>query len=797
MVLGALLAAALLSNRPETLHWTVHCDRPTVQVPSTLYGMFFEEINHAGDGGLYAELLQNPGFRDGRTIDPWMCSSPEACARGADGTLTLNVKPGETVELSNPGYWGIGAKKNQRFVLRIDGGGPNGAQCQASLKSSEGEQLASARIDLSAESPSRAERFAAGAFSSFKASSVLTADADDSKAALVLRFDKPGEYKLRGVSLMPADTWKGHPNGLRPDLANVLDAMHPSFVRFPGGCWVEGDTMATSYRWKNTIGPLDQRRPVQDLWGYMSDNGLGFHEYLQMCDDLGATPLFVINCGMSHHGAVPLDKMGDYVQDALDAIEYANGPASSKWGSVRAANGHPAPFGLKYIEVGNENGGPAYEARYALFYKAIKQAHPEINIVADVWGGIPHRSPVDMIDEHWYSNPEFFLKNADRYDKYDRKGPKIYVGEYAVTEGSGKGNLKAALAESAFMMGMERNSDVVRMASYAPLLANVSGKSWSPDLIYFDSTRVAPTPSYYVQKLFSNYRPSEVVASDLEGVAESSQPFEPGGIAVGTWGTQAEFKDLEVQRDGKTLFSSRDGHELSREGGKWQVQEGALAQLGPDEGVMASATGAGWDHYTFTLKAKKLGGREGFLVAVGRKNDGTFLWWNVGGWGNQQSAIERSQQGGRSVLGNQIEGTIETGRWYDLRIDYSPESIKCYIDGKLSLERSPERLKLTHAIAGKDKGGAIILKAVNASSAPEEVAIDLDGTQWIAGGEAVVLTSGSPTDENSLDNPNRVVPVRHSIPTVGTHFKWTLGPNSLTILRLLPAQDYQSRSRRQ
>ena len=272
--------------------------------------------------------------------------------------------------------------------------------------------------------------------------------------------------------------------------------------------------MSLAYRWKQTIGDPSERRTQYNLWQYHATHGIGYHEYLQMCEDLGAEPLFVINCGMSHKEVVPLDKMGEFVQDALDAIEYANGPVSSTWGALRAKNGHPAPFNLKYMEIGNENGGTAYQERYALFYDAIKAKYPQMHLIADEWSGRPTNRPIEIVDEHYYSTPEFFIANADKYDSYDRAGRKVYVGEYAVTQGCGQGNLRAAVGEAAFMTGLERNSDVVVMASYAPLFANVNYKKWNPDLIDFDSSRVYGIPSYYVQQMFSENRGDVVLPVD-------------------------------------------------------------------------------------------------------------------------------------------------------------------------------------------------------------------------------------------------------------------------------------------
>ena len=322
------------------------------------------------------------------------------------------------------------------------------------------------------------------------------------------------------VSLFPEETYQGH--ACRTDLAQMLKDMQPAFVRFPGGCYVEGDELANAFRWKRTIGDVAERPGHWNLWGYRSNDGLGYLEYLQLCEDLGTEPLFVINCGMAHKDVVPMEQMPEFVQDALDAIEYANGDAgTTKWGKLRAEHGHPAPFGMKYIEIGNENGGPAYDERYALFYDAIKAKYPDINIVANV----PTRQrPTEILDEHYYSLPEFFMSNAFRYDTYDRNGSHIYVGEYAVTQNAGQGNLRAAIGEAAFMTGMERNADVVVMSSYAPLFVNPGWRRWNPNAIVFDASRSYGTPSYHVQAMFAQHRPDVILPLELKSPPLSTKP---------------------------------------------------------------------------------------------------------------------------------------------------------------------------------------------------------------------------------------------------------------------------------
>ena len=364
----------------QTAKLTVQIDRPGPKISPMLYGIFFEEINCAGDGGLYAELVRNRSFEDSDKPDHWSLVA-DGTAKGEIGvedngpmssknlhSLKLTIAPGSQgrVGVANDGYWGIAVQKEAVYDLTLSAramksfSGP----LTATLESADGKQVY-ARTETGDLTDG---------WKTFKLS--LTSNSSNPKARLVISATQPGTVWLDMVSLFPKKTWKNRPNGLRADLAEMLDGLKPSFMRFPGGCWVEGETMKTAQRWKNTIGDLSERRTLWNLWQYYSTNGLGFHEYLQLCEDLGAEPLFVINCGMSHKEVVPMDKMDEFVQDALDAIEYANGPADSKWGAMRAKAGHPTPFNLKYLEIGNENGGPAYNERYALIYDAVKSKYP-------------------------------------------------------------------------------------------------------------------------------------------------------------------------------------------------------------------------------------------------------------------------------------------------------------------------------------------------------------------------------------------------------------------------------------
>jgi alpha-L-arabinofuranosidase len=776
---------------------TVQANQPAHRVAPTLWGIFFEDINLSADGGLYAELLRNRSFEDSDQPEHWTAiqrggaeaSMAVTCERpwAADPARTRNLRnlrltiktvpPNGAAGVANHGYWGVPVKSGEIYDLSLAAGCAEGfkGMLTVQLETEDGKVLARDTIKgLGAD------------WKTFKAT--FQANGTDREARLVITTSQPGTLWLDMVSLFPRKTWKNRANGLRPDLAEMLAELQPAFVRFPGGCWVEGDTMKEAYRWKETIGPLAERRTQWNIWQYWATHGIGYHEYLQLSRDLNAEPLFCINVGMSHKENVPLNRMEEFVQDALDAIEYANGPVSSPWGALRAKNGHPQPFNLKYLEIGNENGGPAYAERWPLFHRAIKARYPEIQLIANVWGGYPTNPMPDIVDEHYYNTPEFFMQQAGRYDSYDRKGPKVFVGEYAVTRNTGQGNLRGAIGEAAFMTGLERNSDVVVMAAYAPLFVHVKHRRWNPDLINFDNSRAYGIPSYYVQQLFARNRGDVVLPTAVEAPLEEAPP-RGGAIGVGTWATQAEFKDLKVVRNGQTLFESdfsqgTKGWEFLG-GGDWKVQDGALRQSSTRENVRAVIGDRAWTDYNYTLKARKLGGAEGFLILFNVADSREKAWWNLGGWGNTRHAIEMADSTSDSV-----DGSIETGRWYDIRIETRGHSVKCFLDGRPIHDFTIPPTRWLFASATRDESAReLILKVVNAAPEPREVELSLAGISSLKGpARLTVLTSEQGTDENSLDEPTKVAPRTTSLPLSGPTFRHRFPGNSLTVLRVPESQ---------
>ena len=503
---------------------------------------------------------------------------------------------------------------------------------------------------------------------------------------------------------------------------------------------------------------------------------------------IGAGPAG-LSCAYRNQEAVSQpDSLKAYVQDTLDALEYASGPVTSKWGAERAKNGHPAPFKIKYVEIGNENWGDQYFKNYRPFYDAIKAKYPDITTIADC--PIPNQ-PVEIVDEHYYVAPPWFFANEKKYDTYDRKGPKIYVGEYAVNNNVGSGNLLGALSEAAFMIGMERNSDVVVMASYAPLFENVNNRAWAVNLIRFDSARSTGRSSYHVQTMFSAHRPDVTLVTKVEEPAKST-PKTGGGIGVGAWNTQAEYKDITVTRANKQVYQSdfskgAEGWKLVS--GDWKTQDGALRQSGGGDNLLALAGDPSWTDYTLTLKARKLGGDEGFLILFHVRDAENLVQWNIGGWNNKRFVVEQKEGNANREISKGPERGIESKRWYDIKVEVQGDKASCYLDGKLIQTAKltpPQQQAGLYALGGKDeKTGQIIIKALNPGASPMETLFKIDGASKLKPKARVITLAGEkPTDENTLDEPNKVVPVESTFDGVAPQFKYNLKPYSLTIFRI-------------
>jgi alpha-L-arabinofuranosidase len=579
IVLAVSAGFVLCARAAEPVTVLVDCKAPRVEVSPTLYGVFFEEINHAGEGGLYAEMVMNRDFEITslpkgaswagnllRTKADWqerkwfgneLWGWNLLAEGGAKGTVKLvddaplNAANPHSMRITvrdasgrvgvvNAGFWGMNVKKGKwydlSFFARTADGSP--LEISAALESACGRECYG-RATVSS---------VAGDWRQYRCS--IQAGESDASARLSLTVMRVGTVQLDVVSLFPRDTFKGRPNGLRPDLAQALADLKPAFVRFPGGAIVGGMNLDNRVQWKRSVGPIEQRCGTANLWGYWTSNGLGFHDYLQLCEDIGAAALWVCNPGFSdnyrHAEYATPEQVGEFVLEALDAIEYALGPTNSTWGAQRAANGHPAPFPLRYVEIGNEASTAVYRTNYLSFYQAIHSRYPALTIISNQR---LKEAPVEMVDDHKYGDAASFFAAFDKYDKADRRGPKVYVGEFGCNRGVGQGNVMAALSEAAYLLGLERNSDVVRMASYAPLFFHVNDVAWPVNMIGFDSSRVAPRSSYYVQQMLAQNRPDEILQTKAEPAvaAKEAEVFAVAGLELKTGDVLVRVVNRSVQ----------------------------------------------------------------------------------------------------------------------------------------------------------------------------------------------------------------------------------------------------------
>ncbi len=539
------LALAILptpcSAQESALTLTVGVDEPGARISPTMWGGMIEDMSFAVDGGLYAELVKNRSFEFPDPLMGWTKTASSGNAEILDRDPFSEAQPHylrleHGAGVSNEGFRGIGVREKETYIFSVQvRAAKSHPVLYVQLVGSGGRSLAEARLS---RIPRRWTRYTA----------TLRTTATDAKARLNLTVEGAGAADVDMVSLFPQKTWRNRPGGLRADLAQMIADLKPGFIKFPGGFSTEGRDLESHYQWKSTIGDITERRLAISPWNkfsarpmpdYYQSLGFGFFEYFQLSEDLGAEPLPVLNPGMAamFSGKIaPMDQLAPYVQDALDLVEFANDPPTSAWGGMRARMGHPAPFHLKMLRIGNEQTGPGYFERYRQFATAMAAKHPEIKLI----GGTGPRpdgadfdlawenllaAKADIVDEHSHNQPDWFYGGVTHFDRVSRDGPKVMMGEWAahtepgLVNSNNRNNLAAALAEAAFMTGLERNADLVVMSAYAPLLANADAWQWKPSLIWFDSLQTYGTPSYYVQKLFGENRGDVVLPVQLQGGA--------------------------------------------------------------------------------------------------------------------------------------------------------------------------------------------------------------------------------------------------------------------------------------
>ena len=805
LLIAVLFISACSMNAQVVIN--VDATQKGPKISPTHYGIFYEDINHAADGGLYAELIRNRSFEDdlmgggrnmrrrggqnnqneGQTeprISNWFSVGSASLKLIQENLLNsvqhnaLNVmlkKAGDGVR--NEGFWGINAVKGTKYRLSFWAKSLNGynGTITAQLQSTNGQSLGNVKINANFGKEWK------------KYTAIITATGNDPRAEFSLTADKVGEFQIDVVSLFPP-TFKNRENGMRPDLAQMLADMHPRFMRFPGGCFVEGQQSPdNAFRWKRTIGPIEQREGHANVnWGYRTSDGIGFHEFLQLSEDLGAKPLFVVNVGIWHGGCTPYDQIGEWIEECMDALEYANGDITTKYGKMRAENGHPAPFNLEYIEIENYNfnmnnnsdQSDHYPERYIQFYNAIKAKYPNVHCIGNVesWStdnpSWRNNYPVEMVDEHYYRNPKWFADRFDKYDSYDRSKYKIYVGEYAVTSQFGDiGNLNAALGEAVYMMGMENNSDVVVMNSYAPIFVNENDARWRPDMIRFNSNKVMGTPSYYVQQLFPNNIGTQVLKTEWTykltmPQANKEEENKPVQVGLATWNTNVQYRNAQLIVDGSTINIS-DFSKWVRQSGSWNATNSELSQTSNETPAMILCpTQIDAKKYTYKVQAKKLSGAEGFMVLFGYKDAQNFQWYNIGGWSNVQNNVEQTIGGGKIQIARDKRFSVQNDKWYDLQVDIEGDNIKCYLDGKLDFTCKLQKSSAMEGVYASTTIDAatktMYVKIVNVGEGFADGTLNLKNcsidTNKADAVTLIRLASKDGNDENTLDNPKNIYP---------------------------------------
>ncbi|MBI9016366.1 MAG: family 43 glycosylhydrolase [Phycisphaerae bacterium] len=785
----------------------VYVDQPVAKLSPNLYGLFFEDINFAADGGLYAELVQNRSFEyfylDGREglsdkssdrYNPMFAwekveKGEGKCRVKVEKSFPLNRNnfnylvvyvdnPGDGVGIANLGYDGIRIDQGESYDVSLYASHLDDRMNEpviVALEGNDGEIYGSMKIDHLSDDWK-------------KYSGVIKVNKSDDDARLTVTTKDKGRLFLDVVSLFPQKTFKGRKNGLRPDLAQALADLKPKFFRFPGGCIAHGCGLQNAYRWKDTVGDIAQRRPNWNRWGYHQTYGLGYYEYFLLCEDIGATPLPVlpvgVSCGFNRpFQVVPMDQLQEWIDDCTDLIEFANGPINSKWGKLRAQMGHPEPFGLEYICLGNEeHDTKECRERFPHFVKAIGKAYPEIKIIgtSGLGQGIPLYDQMKELgvyssDEHYYNSPEWYIQNQNRFDDFDRNGPLVFVGEYA-----SQGNeLFNAISEAAYLTGIERNADIVDMACYAPLFAHVNHTQWrAANMIWFDKRNLVKTPNYYVQQMFSCNKGDVYLKNKVENVFAKKMPTVQGGVGIGTWNTAIVIEQVKVNN-------------LAVEPKKWKVLQGNFQykdkqylQLDFDkEPALSISPNAFNDQIvTYELRARKTKGNEGFLVVFGYENSDNYYWWNIGGWNNTQHAIEISRDGMKTIL-DQTGGRVQDNVWYDIKIELSPGHIRCYLNNKLVHDYHESGPQISVSTTRDDSTNEIVLKLVNPTEQDVDAKVLLDGISAVAPSAKISLLTGSRKGINSINYPDTIAPVNKTI-GVDKQFDYCIPAMSVQVIRI-------------
>ena len=766
----------------------VRPDRVTGQL-GDLYGIFFEDLNHAADGGLYAEMVQNRSFEfcavDNPSYHPlmawekiekkysrmqwWIQDSHPYSRRNPHYLVCEIFETGMGAGVRNTGFTpGMYLQKGEKYrfscLAATDGRGE--LPLRIVLENDEGRNLGQADIVVSNGT----------VWNHYEAA--ITAQETTTAGNLSIYIEAVGRLYLDMVSLFPQKTFMQQRNGLRADIATLLADLKPRFMRFPGGCLVHDGSINAEdrdslYRWKNTIGVLEERPARRNNWGYNQTLGLGYYEYFCFCEEIGAKPLPVLPAGYDphHQRKVPFDQLDEWIQEALDLISFANDDASAQWGRIRCELGHPEPFGLEYIGIGNEEVGEGFFERYPYFHKAIKEKYPDIQIIASsgpfAAGGeyekgwnCARRNHADLVDEHYYMAPEWFLANHHRYDSFDEKDPRVFLGEYA----SWGNTWYNALIEASYMTGMERNSEKVGLACYAPLLCNVNYINWKPDMIWFDNHQAYGTANYYVQKLFMNHQGDDRIELEMTGIDDSVtiQDDPKGGFGLRTEPdtvvrySQIMIEDIQngtIWKDSEVYFVGDNVEQY--------ISADPDARVVTEDILLHTVES---DHYIITVKGEMLYGRRGFMLQYGNRDEKNRYQWEIGGWQNMDSALTQDIAGRNSCL-TQSSFTVAADREYELKLEIEGRHLRAYIDDELihEIHHAPVKIEPLYTAASIDRqSGDVIVKLVNVQKRPIDTVLHMEGIEQ-AKGIAYIMSGFALEDENSFAEPLKVSPREEEI----------------------------------
>ena len=805
--LCGVLSARAFAVDPGSI--TVNGAASGPRIGPLFYGLMTEEINHSYDGGLYAELIQNRIFED--DAQP-VCWSVVQTGTGAGSISIDEDKPvnnaalkrslklditaigdHDRVGVSNTGYWGIPVAPNTKYHASFYARASEGftGPLVADIENNEGTTtFASGTI----QGPIATE------WKKYEIDLTTGAVNKSTGNRFVISAAGKGQLWFSLVSLFPP-TYKNRANGNRIDLMEKLADMHPQFLRFPGGNFLEGDTIATRFDWKKTIGPLEDRPGHVGCWGnpvpYHVTDGLGLLEFLNWCEDLKMEPLLAVYAGYSLKGAHvnPGKDLEPFVQEALDEIEYCTGDASTTWGKRRASDGHPEPFVIHYVEIGNEDWfdkSGSYDGRFTQIFNAIKARYPKLLCIATA--RIIHSVKPDLYDDHGYPHPQDMLHMVNKYDHYQADEPKVFFGEWATQDGKPTPTMRAAMGDAAWMTGLQRDCDTVLLNCYAPLLVNVNKGAWQwpTNLIGYDASTSFGSPAYYAQAMFAKAWGDTVVPTAVIAQKVELPPGPPpsGGIGLGTWKTQAQYKDLKVTSGDKMLFASDFSTGLKGWrplAGTWEVTDGVLKQTDSPSTPRITAGNRNWQDYTLNVKAKKDSGDEGFLLMFHVKDKNHYRWFNVGGWKNTQAGIEVAEGANAGPIGEPVSFKVENGKWYDLRVEVKGLDIKCYVDDKLIVQAVDTPMQPADPLFASatriDATGEIILKVVNVVSVRQNIEINLEGFGSIEKTATIESLQGDPEAQNTVEQPTRVAPQQGTIDDASAKFIYEFPANSISVIK--------------